>query len=676
MHVAFLQDLAVVMIVAGLVTVLFHLFKQPVVLGYILAGVIIGPNTPPFPLIQDRYTIDLMAELGVLFLMFSLGLQFSLRKLAQVGPTAFFVATADIIVMLSLGYITGRFFGWNTMDSLFLGAMLSISSTPLVLKALEDLGMMKEKFSSVIFGIQIVEDILGIAVIALISSIAMTGSFVPGEVFSTLGRLGVFLAVALVAGLLTVPKLLRFVAHFKSNEMLLITALGLCFGVSLLALRMEYSVALGAFIIGAVIAEAREGAQINHLVEPVRDLFSAVFFVAVGMLIDLHILYEYLLPITIITIALIIGKISVCSFGTFVTGHDARTSFRVGIGLTQIGEFAFIIASLGLTLGVTSDFLYPIVVTISAITAFVTPYLLRYANPLADVLRHIIPNPVLQTAQLYNRWTVRRMERTQRNSHIRRLLWRWAMQMTLNLTLVSGLFITANTTAHWLDDHFNLIPSWFGGNHGALWLLATLLTVPLLIATFRKLRATAMVLAEISIPHNRERQQQTYALRSVITNALLAAGVFIIGLLVLTLGYALLPPWPVLIALLLVVALTTHIFWRSFIRVYATAQFTLGETLQQSADSQQVVTSRPLPGLLLRAELDTVVLEKDNTSINKLIREVELRTHTGATIVGIARGSDSIINPGPDEELLPDDQLLLLGTAEQLQSARILFKQQ
>ncbi len=674
MHEVFLQDLAVVMIVAGLVTIMFHRFKQPVVLGYILAGVIIGPNTPPFPLIQEQYTIDLMAELGILFLMFSLGLQFSLRKLAQVGPTAFTVATIDVIAMLTLGYVTGRFFGWSTMDSLFLGAMLSISSTPLVLKALEGLGLMKEKFTGIIFGIQIVEDILGIAVIALLSSIAMTGSFDVGEVVGTLGRLGVFLSVALVAGLLIVPWLLRYVAHFKNNEMLLITALGLCFGVSLLALRLEYSVALGAFIIGAVIAEAREGAHINHLVEPVRDLFSAVFFVAVGMLIDLQVLYEYLLPVTIIATALIVGKISFCSFGTFVTGHDARTAFRVSLGLTQIGEFAFIIAALGLSLGVTSDFLYPIVVAISAITTFVTPYLMRYANPIADALSYLVPNPILQTAKLYNRWTTRRTERTQRNHQVRALLRRWSMQIALNLALVSGLFIICNAAAHWLEAHVSIVPGVLGGIHSLMWLTASLLALPLLIATFRKWRAIAMVLAEISVPLNKEREQQSYNLRSVITNALLVAGVFLVGLMILTLSYALLPPWPVLIALLLIVALSTFIFWRSFIRVYASAQFALGETLQQSSDTHAVVTSRPIPGMLLRAELDSVALPSGSSATYKLIRELELRSKTGATIVGIARGPESIINPDPDEELQPGDQLLLLGATEQLQEARRLLE--
>src|SRR5688572_1410395 len=287
MHsITFLQDLAVVMIVAGLVTVIFHRFKQPVVLGYIIAGVIIGPHTPPFPLIHDKETIDTLSELGVILLMFSIGLEFNLRKLRQVGGTAFIAAFLEMLLMLWIGYEIGRLFGWSTMDSLFLGAMLSISSTTIIAKSLTDLGKTKEQFAQLIFGILIIEDILAIVMIVLLSGIAMTGGLNIATVGITVGKLSIFLVVSLVVGLIAVPRLISYVARFKSNEMLLITVLGLCFGFSLMAAKLGYSVALGAFIIGAVIAESREIHRIEILTEPIRDMFSAVFFVAIGLLID------------------------------------------------------------------------------------------------------------------------------------------------------------------------------------------------------------------------------------------------------------------------------------------------------------------------------------------------------------------------------------------------------
>src|SRR5258708_29922184 len=314
MELAFLQDLAVVMIVAGLVTVLGHRFKQRVVLGYIIAGVIIGPHPPPVPLIHDEETVNTLAQLGVVLLMFSLGLEFSLRKLRQVGGAAFIAALLEILLMIWVGYEIGRWFGWSTMDSIFLGAILSISSTTIIVKTLADLGKSKAPFAQLIFAILIIEDVLAIAMIALLSGIAMTGALRLEEVALTIGKLALFLVAALVAGLLAVPRLLGYVARFKSNEMLLITVLGLCFGFSLLAVKLGYSVALGAFLIGAVIAEAREIHRIEALIEPVRDMFSAIFFVAIGLLIEPKMLVVYWLPIVVITLAVMIGKIVTCSF--------------------------------------------------------------------------------------------------------------------------------------------------------------------------------------------------------------------------------------------------------------------------------------------------------------------------------------------------------------------------
>ncbi len=303
MHaISFIQDLAVIMLVAGVVTILFHRFKQPVVLGYIIAGFIIGPHTPPFGLIHDEGTIKTLAELGVIFLMFCLGLEFSLGKLFKVGATAFIAAFLEIVLMIWIGYEIGRWFDWNTMDSLFLGAILAISSTTIIVKALNDLKMKNQRFAQLIFGVLIVEDILGIGIIALLSSIAVSGTVSSGEVFSTVGKLSLFMIVALVIGILLVPRLLAYVARFESNEMLLITVLGLCFGFCLLVVKLEYSMVLGAFLIGAIMAESRQLLKIERLIEPVRDLFSAIFFVAIGLMLDPAVLLDYAWPIAVITV--------------------------------------------------------------------------------------------------------------------------------------------------------------------------------------------------------------------------------------------------------------------------------------------------------------------------------------------------------------------------------------
>ena len=399
---SFLQDLAIVMSVAALATIIFRQLKQPVVLGYILAGVIIGPHTPPFALIADEHAIETLAELGIIFLMFALGLEFSLRKLRQVGATAFIAASLEILLMLLAGYGLGRAFGWNTMDSVFLGAILSISSTTIIIKALEGLGKTRERFASLIFGILIVEDILAIVLIALLSGFARTGEVEAQTIGMTILSLRSFLGILLVAGLIVVPRLLNYVARFKSDEMLLITVVGLCFGISLVTVKLGYSVALGAFLIGAIIAEARQIYKIETLMHPVRDLFSAVFFVSIGMLIDPALLAKYALPIFVITIVVVLGKVFTCALGSFVAGNDMRTSLRVGMGLAQIGEFSFIIASLGLTLKVTSDFIYPIAVAVSSLTTLLTPYLIKSSDGLVEWFDRVAPRPLFQAIDAYS----------------------------------------------------------------------------------------------------------------------------------------------------------------------------------------------------------------------------------------------------------------------------------
>ncbi|MFZ9408509.1 MAG: cation:proton antiporter, partial [Burkholderiaceae bacterium] len=343
------------MMAAAMVTVGFHLLRLPVVLGYILAGVLIGPHVLPKPLISDEVTIKTLSELGIVFLMFSLGLEFSFRRLRKVGVTALIAAPLEILLMIFVGYEVGQWFGWTRMDSLFLGAMISISSTTIIVKALQESRLTKEPFAQIIFGILIVEDILAIVLLALLSGIAMTGALKAGEVADTLGRLGIFLVVAVVIGLLAVPRLVGWVAKFRSNEMLLVTVLGLCFGVSLLAMKLGYSVALGAFIIGAVVAEAREIGRIEILTSSLRDLFCAVFFVTIGLLIEPRMLAEHWQPILIVTLAVVLGKSVACTLGAFVAGHDKWTAMRVGNGLGQIGEFSFIVGEAARYLKILPD---------------------------------------------------------------------------------------------------------------------------------------------------------------------------------------------------------------------------------------------------------------------------------------------------------------------------------
>ena len=578
MHaISFIQDLAVIMLVAGVVTILFHRFKQPVVLGYIVAGFIIGPHTPPFGLIHDEETIKTLAELGVIFLMFCLGLEFSLRKLFKVGATAFIAAFMEITLMIWIGYEIGRWFDWNTMDSLFLGAILAISSTTIIVKALNDLKMKNERFAQLIFGVLIVEDILGIGIIALLSSIAVSGSVSPEEVFSTVGKLSLFMIVALVIGILLVPRVLAYVARFESNEMLLITVLGLCFGFCLLVVKLEYSMVLGAFLIGAIMAESRQLLKIERLIEPVRDLFSAIFFVAIGLMLDPAILLEYALPIVVITIAVVLGKMLSCGLGAFIAGNDGRTSLRVGMGLSQIGEFSFIIAALGMTLQVTSSFLYPVAVAVSVLTTLMTPYLIRAADPLSLKLAQVVPGRLSRVLGLYGEW-LRSIQPQGEGALLAAMIRKILLQVGVNLALVIAIFFAGGYFAPRIGRYLQgwiLEPSW---QKGMIWGAALLLSLPFLIAAYRKLKALSMLLAEMGVkPEMAGRHAQR--VRRVISEVIPILSLLVIFLLLSALSASILPTNELLMVIAVVAAGVAALLWRWFIRIHTRMQVALLETL-------------------------------------------------------------------------------------------------
>ncbi len=583
---AFLKDLAIIMMVAGVITLLFHRFKQPVVLGYILAGMIVGPHTPPFPLITDRATIQTLAELGVIFLLFSLGLEFSLRKLKQVGATAVVAALTEILLMLWLGYEIGRGFGWSEMDALFLGAMLSISSTTIIVKALDELGLKRERFAQLIFGVLIVEDILAIAIIALLSGLALTGNVSVGNVAGTLGKLGIFLVVALLLGLLVVPRLLSLAARYQSREMLLITVLGLCFGFCLLVVEMGYSMALGAFVMGAIMAESRQIKLIEHLVEPLRDMFSAIFFVAIGMLVDPAVLVEYWLPILLITAAVVAGKVISCTLGTLVAGNDARTSLRVGMGLAQIGEFSFIIATLGLTLGVTSSFLYPVVVAVSVLTTLLTPYLIRHSDTVANGLRRVMPASLHAGIQAYGEWLGSigpSAEQAQITAIIRRIL----VHVLLNFCVIAAIFLASAYLVRHSDINTWLLDLPLAWRSTVFWALTLVLVLPFGVAAYRKLEALGLILVELSAGvASSGSSRYSLTLRRLYARALPVVSLLAMVLLISGLSSIILPPLHLFVAVISLIVLLALLVWPKVVRWHSQVQIALRETLDQQADGE------------------------------------------------------------------------------------------
>jgi CPA2 family monovalent cation:H+ antiporter-2 len=579
MHLtSFLQDLAVIMIVAGIVTIVFHRLKQPVVLGYIIAGMILGPNTPPFTLIHDMSTVRTLAELGVIFLMFSLGLEFSVQKLFRIGTAALVAAIAEIFFMVFLGYEIGQYFGWKWLDSLFLGAMLAISSTTIIIKALNELGMKKESFAQTIFGILIIEDILAIAILALLSSLAIGGTINTSDVFMTLGKLLVFLVTSLVVGVMIVPKLLTYVARFKSNEMLLITVLGICFGFSLLVIRLGYSVALGAFLIGAIMAEASELKLIEKIITPLTNMFSAIFFVSIGLLVEPKILITYIVPISLITLAIVFGKTFICSAAVFLAGRDGKTSIRIGMGLAQIGEFSFIIASLGITLNVTSSFLYPIIVAVSAITTFLTPYLIKLADPLSSYLATHLPKRISQALHTYTRW-VKNIRSEDRQALIAGSIKKGLFQIAINLILIIAIFIIGSFLADFIENYAVLVTN-VKIQKAFVWGTSLIISLPFLIAIYRKLKGLSMILAELAIKLD-EINNANVNIRRIIAELIPAAFMLGVILMIIALSANILPPTGLLIFVLAIVIAFTVVLWRWFIKLHSYWQIVFMERFKK-----------------------------------------------------------------------------------------------
>lgn len=384
-------DLTLITIYAAIVTLLFKKLKQPTVLGYILAGILAGPYFDLLPTVTDRENLSLWADIGVIFLLFGLGLEFSFKKMINVGKAAMITANANILFMLFLGYNTGLLLGWTTMDSFFLGSMISMSSTTIIIKAFYDLNIKKQRFTDLVFGVLVVEDLVGILLLVLLPTIAL-GSTIDGEalLFST-GKLVLFLVLCFVAGIYLVPTMLKKIDSFLNDEQLLLVMIAMCFGMVALANYSGFSSALGAFIMGSILAETPLIERIEKNIKPLKDFFGAVFFVSVGMMVNPAMFWEYAFPICVITFIVMAGKVAFSCFGFIVSGQPLKTSVLGAFSLAQVGEFAFIIASLGMSLGVLHKQVYPIIVAVSVITTFFTPMMIKFAEPMFNVIKRYLP---------------------------------------------------------------------------------------------------------------------------------------------------------------------------------------------------------------------------------------------------------------------------------------------
>jgi CPA2 family monovalent cation:H+ antiporter-2 len=675
----FLVNLAVVLGAAAVTTVLFQRLRQPVVLGYLLAGALISPHSP-FPLYADEGTVHALSELGVILLMFSLGLEFSLRKLLTQAHTAALVAVIQCALMLWLGYVVGQAFGWTTLESVYAGAIVAISSTTIIVKAFEEQGV-KGKLSDIVFGILIAEDLIAIFLLAVLTTISSGGDVTTAELASTTGRLAVFLMLVVGGGLLVVPGIVRAVVRLGRPETTVVASVGLCFSLALLADAVGYSVALGAFLAGALVAESGEGATVEHLVQPVRDIFAAIFFVAVGMLIQPSLIAEHWPAVLALTVVVVFGTLVGVATGVFLIGEGVRMSIRAGLSLAQIGEFSFIIAGVGLATGATRPFLYPVAVAVSAITTLLTPWLIRYSGPVASFVEARLPRRLSTFAALYGTWIADLRDRPRAQNvaaRIRRLVWWLIVDAALLAAIAIATAIRSPEAARWMGSRVGVDPdlTWI-----AVIATAAAFAVPFAIGIARCTAALARLLAGVALPRPEARADFADAPRRALVIGLEVAIFLALAVPLVAVTQPFLPPFPgaalllVLMLFLLIVAL-----WRRAANLQEHARAgaqAIVEVLSQQLRSPAAVGAAPggdlamlgrmMPGL---GEPVSVVVRPEHYAVGRTLAELNLRGLSGATVLALVREGHGTVIPTGRETLRAGDVLAVAGTADAVRLAR------
>ena len=675
MHSAalFLRSLTIVLGVAAIVTIVFQRLRWPVVLGYIAAGLLVGPHVP-FPLVADAEVVRILSELGVILLMFVLGLEFSLSKLARVAPTAGVTALLQCGVMTWLGFLVARAFGWGPLESIFTGAIVAISSTTIIAKVFDERGI-GGKLRELVVGILLIEDLIGVVLMAALTAIATGAGLSGGAILSTVGRLGLFLLALTGVGFLVVPRLIRMVLAQGRKETIVVTSIALCFGTAYTAEAAGYSVALGAFLAGSLVAESGKGHEVEGLVEPIRDLFAAVFFVSVGLMIDPAVVMLHWRSVVALSLLVIVGKFISVSLGAFVTGGGARTSIQAGMAVTQIGEFSFIIAGLGLTLGATRPFLYTVAVAVSAVTTLTTPFLIASSGGIAAWVDRKLPHALQTYTALYGAWVERLM--TSRYKHRSVGAWRVVRLLLLDTLLLVVLVIVAAVQS---DPVFDYISREFDLSVGAAWTatvaLAAALAVPLVIGVGRLAGRLGRLLAFTALPKARGGVDFDAAPRRTLEVTLQLAVVLVVTVVILAVSQPFLPGYggPVLFLALLAgfgtalwksaSNLDSHVRAGSEAVVDALKRYALPEPTGEFhaiTDVQELMS-----GL---GDTVAVQLTAASKGVGRSLAELDLRGRTGATVLAIRRDGAPIVSPGSNTRLLAGDVLALTGTAEALVAA-------
>ena len=679
----FLRSLTIVLAVAAVTTVVFQWLRQPVVLGYMIAGLIVGPHLP-IPLVADVGVVQTLSELGVILLMFSLGLEFNFPKLVAVGPSAGLTALLQSSLMLWLGFMLGRLFGWTSLESLFTGAIIAISSTTIIAKVFDEQHV-SGKLRDLVVGILIVQDLIAILLMAILTGVASGSGLAAGPLVATIARLATFLFGLVVVGLLIVPRLMRAIGRLNRRETTLVASIGICFAIALLAQAFGYSVALGAFIAGSLIAGSGEERTVARLVEPVRDMFAAVFFVSVGMLIEPPLIARHWPAVAALTGVVVFGNVVGVSMGAFLTGNGMRTSVQAGMSLAQIGEFSFIIAALGLSLRATGTFLYPVAVAVSAVTTLLTPWLIRASGPVANWVDRKLPRPLQTFAALYGSWLEELRSAPRRNTataNVRRLL----RLLVIDAAMIAVLIVGTST---WMAEIVTIARERAGISpivaRTFVIIGAIALAAPFVIGVIRVSQKLGLTLARLALPAERKRRVDfAVAPRRTLVVTLQLASVLLVGMPLLALSQPFLSGVQGAVVLGLAIVLLGVAFWRRATNlqghVRAGAQVVLEKlaTLSHRSESPAEAgaytlddVQQVLPGL---GALTAIRLEPGAAAIGQTLAQLNLRGSTGATVLAVTRSEGGVIVPTAQERLRAADVLALAGTHDAIAAAAAVLR--
>ena len=653
---ALINDLAYILMSAGIVTLIFKKLKQPLVLGYIVAGFLVSPHMPYTASVVDTENVHLWADIGVMFLLFSLGLDFSFKKILKMGASPIISTITIIFCMSMLGVLAGKLFGWSRMDCTFLGGMLAMSSTTIIYKAFDDLGLRQQQFAGLVMSVLILEDILAIVMMVMLSAIASGNNPDGGQMLESVLKIGFFLVLWLVVGIFAIPEFLRKVRRLINNEVLLIVSLGLCCAMAVLSTKVGFSSAFGAFIMGSILAETIEAEHIEKLVEPVKNLFGAIFFVSVGMLVDIQILISYAGPIALLVLTILIGQSIFGSLAFMLGGESLKSAMRCGFSMAQIGEFSFIIASLGLSLGVISDFLYPVVVAVSVITTFLTPYMIRLATPAYSALEKRLPNKIVK---LLNQLSMSHPN-TKEQSKWKRLV----TQMIVNTIIYSILTsaVIAIMFTFFLPFMRDLLPSW--EMHWYVNIITGVLTV-LFIAPF--LRAMIMKKnrsEEFRALWNESNINRLPLLFTILVRVVIAvAFIFYICHYLSQLSSAIIITIGLIAVAMIIVSRSVKQRSIKLERLFIT------NLRSREIEAQVHGKKRPLyEGRLLDRDVHIAELSVPMNSqwMGSTLKQLNLGNKYGVHVSSILRANFRLNIPNGDYVIFPGDKLQVIGSDEQL----------